>query len=236
MKSSKAQVVKSKDLNIKDITMSKIIKGKTGGKTVYLNYKNGSLNIQMPKMMIRGNIYEMKDGNGKVTNTNYNVNLSFFGEDENHKVKEVHKLMKDLDQLVQDAYDDKFREWTGKKKKPAKVYKPCVRENYNEKTDTTYADDMRIKVRTDFNDKSTFECNIFNAEKNSDGIYEPIEFNVDNFSDVISRNMPGTCVIQCAGVWVNDTSYGLGWRLLQAKIKPPTINRKEYDQLPDTDE
>jgi hypothetical protein len=207
-------VVKAAKVQSSEVKFSDSIKtNKYQGKSIYANYQNKPLRIQMPKMSLPFGVsrYVSPD---KPEEVRYSAEISFDSYD-----SPLLKLFETIEEKVIDYAEKNSKELFKKqlsKEMLAEFFKSSIRysEDENGERSTKYAPRLKLKM---YNDGNHFSTDFYNSEK-VNGRYEKIAVNEDNIDDVISKGSKCEAIIQCSGIWVVGKSFGVSWVLAQMKV------------------
>ena len=194
---------------------------KQGGATIEIVYPGNKrwLKLQTPSMMTWG-ISDYTDDEG-VSNNRFSISLNFPNQD--YKTPECEVFLEKFKAFEEQVKSDavKYSElWFGKKRSRdgleesffSSIKYPKIKDS--KITDLTKPPSIKPKVAC-YDGKWEVEiydtkCNLlFPAEEGSD--LTPMDF-VPKLSQVV-------CLIQCGGVWVVGSSWGIIWKLKQVVVK-----------------
>lgn len=207
-------IIKVEEVDLSKITFSTIKKG-GNMKSVKIYYDKKPFYLALPSLKIP---YGASDYNG---DCKFNVDVSL-----NKSEEKLIKLLRDIDEYIKNYALENSKELFEKPRDMRlinEVYKSNIREN-----NKGYDPIMRIKIKKDKNEKYT--ANIFNDKK------EKVELRDDNIKEVISKGMVMKSIIECLGIWVNGSGFGLSWRLEQGRLKEGSKKLEEYSFIDDEDD
>lgn len=226
-------ITKLRNFNPSDLTFSDIATNKYGGKFLYLNGANGRIYLQLPKMKMPFKVSEYvpkdpKTGQPTGEDSRYSLNLSFYGMDENPKLKQCHDRLMATDNRIINAAIENHETWFpgqyGKYKgDPTKLqvaietlYNPLVKQDNNGK----YPANIRVKLpRYD----GVFKMEIYDKSDRS----TPVAFgtNVDEGEVPITKYLnKGTCLTPIVSMPMINFMKGFGtsFTLVQAVAETVT--------------
>ena len=187
-----------------------------GGQSVLVNYnngseKNGAFIMQTCRMRVPFGVDSSKPENGGPVK--YHISLSMANEEtQNEQLRQFTTNIRSIDSLAK-MHPQENTEWFGKKlsgELVAEFYKSA--EKFPK--DPKWPSNMKVKLPFDKNGKPQFV--LYDEAK------KPIEVcdedgNIN--SECIPRGSELVCLVQSTGVWfVGKTQYGVGYKLLQAKV------------------
>jgi hypothetical protein len=238
-------IVNPKNFNKSDIQFSDVKPNNYGGKMVYINNKSSTFLIQTPEMFIPYGLGENEitdQKTGEVTGHKYHVNLSFKGIDNvgssdpkvkknQKKLKDFHKMIQDIDDIVlEQACGSKSLQWL-KQKKCSKetamaLYSPMLIKSKDKETqepDGKYPDTIKGKIQYW---EGVFKTEIYNENKEL----------VDLKASIV-KGTEAKALLQCTGIWFAGGKFGVGWKLVQMKVKvPETLQGYSFVESDDDDE
>lgn len=200
-----------------------------GGKNVGIKYEGKKLLLQIPLTFTWG-AQEHEDDNG---NKSYSLNLSL------EKDSELFNKIKDFeDKIIADSIANS-KKWFGKAKMTEEVvdalfYKilKFPKNKETDEPDLTRNPSMKIKIPY-WDGKFTFSA-LFNMQREM--IYSTKRGITDTHpTKLIPSKSHISAVIECGGVWFAAGRFGVTWKLVQGKVKPP-ITMDGYCMLDDPEE
>jgi hypothetical protein len=182
-----------------------------GGKAIWVSYENAPLIFQTPEMITPFGISKW-DNSDKGGGKKYTLDMSFKNKESREILNKFYENLLVLDEkLVKDAFENSMS-WFKKKSSEAvlkELYTPIIRHAKDKNTgDITDKFPPTFKVALpQKDDKYTFE--VYNQDKKQ--------------VDLDSLELKGarvTALIQCLGVWIAGTKFGVSWKVLQMKVNP----------------
>jgi hypothetical protein len=214
-----------KDFEAGKITMSDPKGPDNKAKTVYMNYESNKLIIQTPEMPAPFGLSKWDNKDGKAPK--YSLDISFKEHDSRPAVNKFLEVVKSLDELVvTTAIKNKATWFKGKKYSDETVqnlYTPTLK----------YAKDKNTKEITDAY-PPTFKAALpFDDKENriTTKVYDNKKTPINLMEDYNTKGARVALIVQCGGVWISATGFGVSWRALQARISPPTTI-KDYAFAP----
>ena len=193
---------------------------KLGGQSVLLNYSTGGdaektsgpFIMQTCRLRIPFGIDQSKSDNGGPTR--YHISLSLANDEtQNESLKLFTNNVRDIDERAK-LFPQENESWFGKR-----LSSELVNEFY--KSAEKFPKDPKwpsnLKVKLPFDRKGEQQFALYDEKKNPINIFEG-DGETLNLS-AIPKGSEAVCLIQSTGVWfVGKTQYGVGYKLLQAKI------------------
>lgn len=191
---------------------------KLGGQSVLINYqpgdseRNGPFVLQTARMRVPFGVDQSKPVNGEPIK--YHFSLSMGDEDtQNVSLSAFRKSVRDIDEAAKN-FSTTNDKWFGKKLSSELVnefYKSSEKFPKDKKWNSTLKVKLPLDARTG---KPQFV--IYDENKNEVNIIGE-DGNVD--PGAIPKGCEMVCLIQPTGVWfVGKTQFGVGYKLLQAKV------------------
>ena len=191
---------------------------KLGGQSVLVNYnpagteqRNGAFILQTCRVRIPFGIDSSKPDNGGPTR--YHVSLSMANDEtQNEQLKQFTTNLRSIDKKAK-LHPQENTSWFGKKLSEELVgefYKSAEKFPKDSKWPST------LKVKLPFDKNGAPQFVLYDENKKSIDVLDS-DGNVN--SSAIPKGCEAVCLIQSTGVWfVGKTQYGVGYKLLQAKI------------------
>ena len=178
--------------------------GSGTGQQVYLNYGNGRVRIQAPRMSLA---YDAKDYQG---NEKYKTDLSFAGADSNPKVAAYQAMIEAIDSFVIETATANSAAWFGAGKAKSRdvvesMYTPSIKVSKKD-----YPSTHQVALRK-YDGK--WESELYDSKNNEMRDTTPL--------DVLKRGTEVTAIVEVTGIWIISGRFGLTWKLSQARIDVP---------------
>ena len=224
---SSSHITTPDNFNGGDIDFSDVKTNSYGGKVVYINKNGGKLRFQTPEMFIPYGLSENEITDQKtneVIGHKYHLNLSFKGIDaisddakitkEVTKLKSFHKMMSDFDNLVIKQAMSSSLPWL-KMKKPNEdtvkaLFSPSLivsKDKETQEPNGKYPDTIKGKIP--YWD-GVFQTEIYNSKKE-----------LVDLKKSLVKGATGKALMECTGIWFAGGRFGIGWKLVQMKVKVP---------------
>ena len=174
---------------------------------VYLNYGNGKLRVQAPRMVIPFDSGDFQ-GNGK-----YKLNLNFRTRDTNPKVAAYYDMLRKIDDYVIDQGVKNSANWLG------------LRGVSRETVSALYTKSIRIGKDKEGKDRSPIQSVAIKKNyKNSDAfdamLYDDQNRKIEGVTpmEVLRRGAEVTCILDATSIWVAGGKFGISWKLVQSRV------------------
>ena len=225
-KMSASAIVPSETLDITRVTIGDIRANKAGGKTVPIRYNGQNFQVRIPRIFYPAGVVTRTDDQGK---SSYSLLASLKGCDTYVKdragsdageIGGLYNFMLDLqEKIIQHAMVNSGK-WFGKSKSEAvlretmkPILNPSVEKVGGEWVPSgKYPPSLRMKI-------SVWDGAVSLDAMDPNG--ESIAVTLDNIEQVFAKRMEGRMVI-APSIYVTGTGFGVTWRVVLAKIFPPT--------------
>lgn len=223
---SASAIVPSETLDINRITIGEIRANKAGGKTVPIRYNGQNFQVRIPRIFYPAGVVVRTDDQGKCS---YSLLASLKGCDTFVKqrapgdlgeIGQLYNFMLDLqEKIIQHAITNSGK-WFGKSKSEAvlretmkPILNPSVEKVNGEWVPSgKYPPSLRMKI-------SVWDGAVSLDAMDPNG--ESIAVTLENIEQVFAKRMEGRMVI-APSIYVTGTGFGVTWRVVLAKIFPPT--------------
>jgi hypothetical protein len=219
-------ITKAKNFQPSDVTYKKPTTNKRGGKSVQLQLHGEPLVLQIPLMLTWGINERVGEDSGRVS---YDMALQF-QPDKHSSIAKFLDAMKGLEQKVKDDAVSNSKEWFGKSsmsKEVVDVLMYPILKYPKKKDDSGEPDhdrDPTLKLKIPYWDKK-FSIELYDME--SKCIYQTVKEGEDgpqgikNPVDLVPKASHVSGLIGCTGLWFAGGKWGVTWKLIQAKVRPP---------------
>jgi len=223
---SASAIVPSETLDITRVTIGEIRANKAGGKTVPIRYNGQNFQMRIPRIFYPAGVVTRTDDQGK---SSYSLLASLKGCDtfvkqragaDAGEIGQLYNFMLDLqEKIIQHAITNSGK-WFGKSKSEAvlretmkPILNPSVEKVNGEWVPSgKYPPSLRMKI-------SVWDGQVSLDAMDPNG--ESIAVTLDNIEQVFAKRMEGRMVI-APSIYVTGTGFGVTWRVVLAKIFPPT--------------
>lgn len=195
------------NFDAKKLTTSEMKKLASGAYNAYINYDGRRVRIQAPRMSVPYDAGDYKD------NHKYKVQFSFRGRESNPKVQGFYKMIEDIDNFVIDMAHKNAGKWFGmagaSREMIAILYTRSIKFSKDKETGAikdyppTFAASLKQK-------NDAFDAELYDDQKRLIEGVSPVE--------VLRRGSEVTPILDCTGIWKADKSFGLSWKLHQARV------------------
>lgn len=219
-------ITKAKNFQPSNVTYKKPTTNKRGGKSVQLQLNGEPLVLQIPLMLTWGVNERVDEDSGRVS---YDMALQFQPERHSSILKFL-TAMKGLEQKVKDDAITHSKEWFGKtnmSKEVVDVLMYPILKYPKKKDDSGEPDhdrDPTLKLKVPYWDKK-FNIELYDME--SKCIYQSVKEGevgpqgIKNPVDLVPKASHVSGLIGCTGLWFAGGKWGVTWKLIQAKVRPP---------------
>ena len=213
------------------------------GKSCYLNYGNSrKLVFQTPSLAIPFGVDDGTKFGG--VDKKFSMELALDGFETNKKVKALYDALSALDEYMIDEGVRNAATWFPNMKKGkdgnysrdavAVFYKPTVKPGGTSKKGTPYSPKIRVKIDKARNKQveedadpencEYFDCEFHNASSEASG--HPLKG--ISIRTLIPNRAEVTAILECNGVWMSGTGYGLTWSAKVCRIDKATQEQTGY--------
>lgn len=219
-------ITKAKNFNPSDVTYKKPTTNKRGGKSVQLQLNGEPLVLQIPLMLTWGVNERVDEDSGRVS---YDMALQFQPE-KHSSISKFLTAMKELEQKVKDDAISHSKEWFGKttmSKEVVDVLMYPILKYPKKKDDSGEPDhdrDPTLKLKVPYWDQK-FSIELYDME--SKCLYQTVKEGEDGPQgnktpvDLVPKASHVSGLIGCTGLWFAGGKWGVTWKLIQAKVRPP---------------
>jgi hypothetical protein len=202
-------IITPSTFDIKKLSMSEVKKLENSPSSLaYLNYNGGKLRIQVPQMPIPYDSGDYKD-NGK-----FKAQLSFRDRASNPKVQKYYDMLQAIDNFVVDHATKNAGKWFrtpgASKEMVARDYTTSTRISKDkEGNPKDYPPTQSVALKK-ARGSGSFETALYDDKKRRlEGVLP---------TDVLRKGAEISSIVDCGGVWIVGTKFGLNWKLTQARI------------------
>ena len=192
----------------------------------YLNYNGGKLRIQVPQMPIPYDSGDYKD------NQKFKAQLSFRDRTSNPKVQKYYEMLQAIDNFVMDHATKNAGKWFrtpgASREMVARDYTASIRVSKDkEGNPKDYPPTQSVALKK-ARGSGSFETALYDEKKRRLAGVLP--------TDVLRRGAEISSIVDCGGVWIVNTKFGLNWKLTQARIDVPAEGADAGCIIADEDE
>ena len=198
-------IILPSEFDIKNLTYGEVKKMDNGGKMIYIGYNNQPLVLQTCECYAPFglNCYQAEDGR-----TSYTLELSFKNMDTRKSLKHLYEVFTQIDEKNIEAGFDNATTWLSQKKQPKSkdvieaLYTPIIKVAKDEKYPSTFKFKLPYK-------NGSFTCDVFDAKHNI--------IDLKSFDEGQTKGSKCTALIQCTGIWLAGSKFGMSWKCVQLK-------------------
>ena len=215
-----SNTVTSSNFNAQKISFSQMKSLDSGGKQAFVNYDGSMFVMQTPNCSLPFGMSAF-DKAGPVK---YSVELSLRGHDEvGSKVQQWFQTLNGLDEHMIDQGVKNSKQWfkADLSRDVIKAfYTPMVRYSKDKDGNVKpYPPNVKLSLRKK-RDSSDFDVQCYDDQRE---LYRGIPL-----EELLVRGAQMTSLIQCTGVWVAGSKYGLSWKLVQSVISSLPQNSRRF--------
>ena len=234
MSSAADLITRVRDFNPDNVTYAPPRVNKRGGKNIALQYNSRKLTLQFPVQFTWGVNERVAEDTGRVS---YDLSLVFESRDEEDTAGQFfHKLTRLQEKILEDAVSN-TRAWFGKAKMSKEVADammyPILKYPKNKETgEPDLSRDPSVKLKVPFWD-GEFDVELYNMDKVQ--IFGSKIKTDKTPVDLIPSKSHISGLMQCGGVWFAGGRFGVTWKLVQCKVRPP-VTLRGFCMLDDSDD
>lgn len=236
-------IVKAENFDLSKVSFSDVKVDQHGRKMVYINGEHGKILIQTPKMYAPNGIkrWRKKDAIDNKEDK-FEMELSFYGEDNNPQLASFHEKWNEFDELIKAQIVSKSKEWLGKSKVSMEVvddkYLPMVKIPMKDGEVLPYPSRIRAKLDREQDTEGNFtgrflsnkrfktEVLVFDDQKTQLPLRE------NNVEQVVPKGVQVVCILECVYISI-ATNISVKWKLVQAKVHQKGEAINSYAMLDD---
>lgn len=237
-----SNIVKATNFDLSKVTFGKHIQDNHGRRIVFINSGNEKIYVQTPKMYAPNGVkcWAKPETGGK--GDKYEMELSFYGENENSELRTFHEKWREFDSIIKAALKKNCKAWLGKDKVSDEYlednYIPMVRPSIG-KDGKEYPSRIRVKLDRDVDSQGNFTGE-FVSNKGArapvlvfDQNKEVLEFNEANAEKVIPRGSLVECLMELVYLSITKNSISVKWKFVQARVTKKRSAITTYAMLDD---
>lgn len=228
-------IVKASTLDLSKVTFSDVKTDNHGRKMVFLNYNNGKLLVQTPKMYAPNGVRRWRKKEAIDNKEDkFEMELSFYGENGTDKlsqdIREFKSKWEEFDEMIKNKVVEKAKEWLGMPKLDMNtlesvMYTSMVRvAKDKEGNELPYPSRVRAKIDREMDTNGNFTGRFLSNKKYKTDVLifdenkEEVEFNEDNAEIVIPKGCQVISVLELVYLSLSKTTISTKWKLVQAKV------------------
>ena len=205
-----SNVVTSSNFNSQKISFSAMKMLDSGGKQAYVNYDGAMFVMQTTSCRVPFGM-SVFDKAGPVK---YSVDITLDGyDDPSSKTGKFYTMLSTLDEFMIEQGVRNSKQWFKSELSRDVIkafYTPVLKWSKDKDGNVKpYPPNVKLNLRKK-RDSNEFEVQCYDDQRT---LYRGIPL-----EELLGRNTQMTSLIQCTGVWVAGSKYGLSWKLVQAMI------------------
>lgn len=246
-------IVKASNLDMSRVTFSDVKTDNHGRKMVFLNYNNGKLLVQTPKMYAPNGVrrWRKKDAIDNKEDK-FEMELSFYGENgidrNSQEIRDFKSKWEEFDEMVKSKVVEKAKEWLGMPKLDMNtlesvMYTPMVRvAKDKEGNELPYPSRVRAKIDREMDSNGDFTGRFLSNKKFKTEVLvfdenkEQVEFDENNAEVAIPKGCQVISVLELVYLSLSKTTISTKWKLVQAKVFRNRDTITGYAMLDDDEE
>jgi hypothetical protein len=223
-----SNVVTSSNFNVQKISFSAMKSLDSGGKQAYVNYDGGMFVMQTANCALPFGLNAFDKAAGPVK---YSVEIALRGHDEpDSSVGKFYKTLVALDDYMIDQGVRNSKAWfkSDLSRDVIKAfYSPMARYGKDKDGNVKpYPPNVKLNIRKK-RDSEDFDVQCYDDQRN---LYRGIPL-----EELLVRNTQMTALIQCTGVWIAGSKFGLSWKLVQSMITSLPQSKSRFTFVDDGD-
>lgn len=174
------------------------------GKSIYVGYDNGPLIFQTPEMVAPFGVSKWDKENG---GDKFSLNLSFKGKEVREPLNKFFENLNVLNETLIQGAKNNSEVWFGNVKSEIvlrELITPVI--SYSKEKDK-YPPTIKANL---MQKNGNYDLEVYDENRNSI-VYDG---NLD------LKNARITALIQCLGIWVIGSKFGITWKIVQMKVIP----------------
>ena len=201
-----SSIIIPSEFDVSKLTYGEIKRMDNGGKMISIGYNNQPLIVQTCECYAPFGMQCYQNDDGKAPS--YSLDLSFKDMDKRKPLKQLYKMFEQLDQKNLDMGMQNATTWLSQKKVPKTIdviealYSPSIKVANDEKYPSTF------KFKLPFRNGSLM-CDVYDKNHNMIDLLK--------MEDNKTKGAKCTALIQCTGIWVAASKFGMSWKCVQLK-------------------
>lgn len=174
------------------------------GKSIYVGYDNGPLIFQTPEMVAPFGVSKWDKENG---GDKYSLNLSFKGKETREPLNKFFENLNTLNETLIQGAKNNSEAWFGNVKSEIvlrELITPVI--SYSKEKDK-YPPTIKANL---MQKNGNYDLEVYDENRN--------EIKYDGTIDL--KNSRITALIQCLGIWVIGSKFGITWKIVQMRVIP----------------
>lgn len=174
------------------------------GKSIYVGYDNGPLIFQTPEMVAPFGVSKWDKENG---GDKFSLNLSFKGKETREPLNKFFENLNTLNETLIQGAKNNSEAWFGNVKSEIvlrELITPVI--SYSKEKDK-YPPTIKANL---MQKNGNYDIEVYDENRN--------EIKYDGTMDL--KNAKITALIQCLGIWVIGSKFGITWKIVQMRVIP----------------
>jgi hypothetical protein len=199
-------IIVPSEFDISKLTYGEIKRMDNGGKMVSIGYNKQPLVIQTCECYAPFGLQCYQNDDGKAPS--YSLDLSFKDMDKRKPLKQLFDVFTQLDAKNIEVGMENAMTWLSQKKPPKStdvieaLYTPIVKVASDEKYPSTFK--FKLPYRN-----GGFACDVYDKNHNL--------IDISKLEDNKTKGSKCTALLQCTGIWVAASKFGMSWKCIQVK-------------------
>ena len=201
-----SSIIIPSEFDISKLTYGEMKRMDNGGKMISVGYNGSPLILQTCECYAPFGLGCYQNDDGKAPS--YALDLSFKDMETRKTLKALYNVFKQLDDKNLQMGMDNAMTWLSQKKAPKSIeviealYTPIIKVAIDEKYPSTF------KFKMPFRDGG-FVCDVYDKNHNL--------IDLTTMQDNQTKGAKCTALIQCTGMWVAGSKFGMSWKCVQLK-------------------
>ena len=194
------------EFDISKLTYGELKRMDNGGKMISIGYNGSPLILQTCECYAPFGLGCYQNDDGKAPS--YTLDLSFKDMETRKSLKALYNVFSQIDEKNLQMGMDNSMTWLSQKKAPKSIdviealYTPIIKVASDEKYPSTF------KFKLPFKD-GNFMCDVYDKNHNL--------IDLTTMQDNQTKGAKCTALIQCTGMWVAGSKFGMSWKCVQLK-------------------
>lgn len=204
-----SNVILPRDFDISNLTFGEMKRMDNGGKMVSVGYNGQPLILQTCECYAPFGVSCYQNDDGKAPS--YALNLSFKNMDTRKSLQQLYELFSALDERNIQMGMENATTWLSQKKQPKTtdvieaLYTPTVIVAKDDRYPSTF----KFKIPTKNGRPS---CDVYDKNNQQIDLMEYINGDTNR-----TKGAKCTAIIQCTGIWLAGSKFGMSWKCVQLK-------------------
>lgn len=204
-----SNVILPRDFDISNLTYGEMKRMDNGGKMVSVGYNGQPLILQTCECYAPFGVACYQNDDGKAPS--YALNLSFKNIDTRKSLQQLHDLFSKLDERNVQMGMENATTWLSQKKQPksTEVVEALYTPTIVVAKDDRYPSTFKFKIPTK---NGRPACDVYDKNNQQIDLMELINGDTNR-----TKGAKCTAIIQCTGIWLAGSKFGMSWKCVQLK-------------------